>query len=54
VIPTCPLEVTDATTTTVGIALNVRNSFVQLGTSWWGFQPRFRSLVDCSQNSSDD
>ncbi len=53
VIPTCPLEVTDATTTTVGLALNVRNSFVLVGSQSWSFQPRFRSMVDCSQNSED-
>jgi hypothetical protein len=53
VIPICHLEITDATTTTVGLALNVRNSFVQVG-NWWSFQPRFRSLTDCRQNSDED
>lgn len=49
VIPICPLEVTDGNTATVGIALNVRNSFIRSG-SWWSFQPRFRSLenADCA------
>ena len=31
VVPICPLEVTDAAAATVGIAFNVRNSFLQLG-----------------------
>ena len=46
VIPICPLEVAESQTTTVGIALNVRSSFLQVG-NWWSFQPRFRSMVDC-------
>ena len=52
VIPICQLEISDGTTTTVGLGLNVRNSFVQVG-NWWSFQPRFRSLVDCTQNDVD-
>lgn len=46
VIPICPLEVVESATTTVGLALNVRSSFLQVG-NWWSFHPRFRSLVDC-------
>jgi hypothetical protein len=53
VIPTCPLDITDAATTTVDVALNVRNSFIQLGGHSWSFQPRFRSLVDCNQNDDN-
>ena len=53
VIPICPLEVDDGATTTVGIALNVRNSFLAVG-NWWSFQPRFRSLVDCDDDDDDD
>ena len=53
VIPICPLEVTEGTTTTVGLALNVRNSFIQSG-NWWSFQPRFRSLVDCDDDDDED
>lgn len=46
IIPICPLEVVESATTTVGLALNVRSSFLRVG-NWWSFQPRFRSLVDC-------
>lgn len=46
VIPICPLEVVESQTTTVGLALNVRSSFLQVG-NWWSFHPRFRSLVEC-------
>ena len=55
VIPICPLEVTDDVTATVGIALNVRNSFVRVG-NWWSFQPRFRSMsnADCVTANDDD
>ena len=55
VIPICPIEVTDGTTATVGIALNVRNSFLRVG-NWWSFQPRFRSLgnADCATSDDDD
>lgn len=51
VIPICPIEVADGTTTTVGIGLNVRNSFVRLS-NWWSFQPQFRSLNDISCDAS--
>jgi hypothetical protein len=57
VIPICPLEVSDAATSTVGVAFNVRNSFVQLGSSFWGFQPRFRSinsLSSCATAEDDE
>ena len=53
VIPTCPLEITDAATTTVDVALNVRNSFIRFGEHSFSFQPRFRSLVDCNQNDGN-
>ena len=46
VVPVCSFEVLDGETDTIGIALNVRNSFLRLG-NWWSFQPRFRSLNDC-------
>ena len=46
VVPICPLAVVQGQTTTVGLALNVRSSFLQVG-NWWSFHPRFRSLVDC-------
>jgi len=46
VIPICPLEVVEGETTLVGLALNVRSSFLQVG-NWWSFHPRFRSLLDC-------
>jgi hypothetical protein len=52
VVPICPLEIFDGEPTTIGIAFNVRNSFVQLG-NWWSFQPRFRSLVDCDDDDND-
>ena len=52
VIPICPLEVDESQTTAVGIALNVRNSFVQAG-NWWSFQPRFRSVTSCNTNNGD-
>ena len=51
VVPICPLEVTDGATAVVGLALNVRNSFVAVG-NWWSFQPRFRSLAAC--DADDD
>lgn len=47
VIPICPLEVVQGQTSLVGLALNVRSSFLQVG-NWWSFHPRFRSLVDCA------
>lgn len=53
VIPICPLEVDEGATTTVGIALNVRSSFLAVG-NWWSFQPRFRSLVDCDDDDDED
>ena len=46
IVPICPMEVVESATTTVGLALNVRSSFLQVG-NWWSFHPRFRSLVDC-------
>lgn len=53
VIPICPLEVTDGATATVGVALNVRSSFLRTG-SWWSFQPRFRSLSNADCVTADD
>lgn len=49
VVPICPLEVTQGQTATVGLALNVRSSFLQVG-NWWSFSPRFRSLLDCDDD----
>lgn len=49
VVPICPLEVLDGNTATIGLALNVRSSFVSVG-NWWSFQPRFRSLDRCADN----
>ena len=49
IIPICTLEVLDGQTSTVGLALNVRSSFLQVG-NWWSFHPRFRSLVDCDDD----
>jgi hypothetical protein len=46
VVPMCAFDVLDGETDTIGIALNVRSSFLRLG-NWWSFQPRFRSLNDC-------
>ena len=51
VVPICPIEVADGATTTVGIGLNVRSSFVRLS-NWWSFQPRFRSLNDDNCSAS--
>lgn len=45
VIPLCPFEVVEGDVATVGLALNVRSSFLRLN-NWWSFQPRFRSLND--------
>jgi hypothetical protein len=53
VIPICPIEVAEGATTTVGIALNVRGSFLSVG-NWWSFQPRFRSTNECGNDSDDD
>ncbi len=53
VIPICPLEVTDNASTTIGIAFNVRGSFLSVG-NWWSFQPRFRSMVDCDDDDAGD
>jgi hypothetical protein len=53
VIPICPLEVTDGGTATVGITLNVRNSFMRLA-SRWHFQPRFRSHLDCDSGEDGE
>ncbi len=50
VVPICPLEVLVGETSTVGLALNTRSSFLQVG-NWWSFNPRFRSLVDCGNAS---
>ena len=49
VIPICPLEVADDATTTIGIALNVRGSFLAAGNGW-SFHPRFRSVADCDED----
>ena len=50
IVPICPLEVADGATATVGLALNVRNSFVGAG-NLWSFHPRFRSMaVGCDEN----
>lgn len=46
IIPICPLEVTDGATAVVGLGLNVRSSFLQVG-NWWSFHPRFRSMESC-------
>jgi hypothetical protein len=46
VVPMCALEVEDGNTATVGIALNVRSSFIAVG-NLWSFQPRLRSLLQC-------
>ena len=51
VIPLCPFEVVEGDVATVGLALNVRNSFLRLG-NWWSFQPRFRALNDKDCNVS--
>lgn len=48
VVPICPIEVSDAAAETVGIAFNVRNSFLRLGLNNFSFQPRFRSLTALS------
>ena len=45
VIPVCPFEVVAGDVATVGLALNVRSSFLRLG-NWWSFQPRFRAFDD--------
>lgn len=48
IVPVCPFAVAAGATTPVGIAFNVRHSFLKLG-SWWSFQPRFRSFsADCA------
>jgi hypothetical protein len=44
VVPVCPFEVTETQTAVVGLALNVRNSFLNVG-NWWGFEPRFRGAL---------
>jgi hypothetical protein len=47
VVPICPLEVAAGATETVGITLNVRNSFARSGLHW-GFHPQFRSRTSCA------
>lgn len=49
VIPVCPFEVMEGDVATIGLALNVRSSFLRLG-NWWSFQPRFRSMNDCDDD----
>jgi hypothetical protein len=51
VIPICPLEVLEGATATVGITLNVRNSFLRLGNRW-SFEPRFRRMAECSEGGA--
>ena len=48
VIPICPFAVAEGETAAVGLGFNVRNSFLQLGSNHWSFQPRFRSLSSLS------
>ena len=50
IVPICPLAVVEGQTADVGIAFNVRHSFLKLG-SWWSFQPRFRAFSDCDASS---
>lgn len=50
IVPICPFAVLEGETTDVGIAFNVRHSFLKLG-SWWSFQPRFRSFSDCDSSN---
>jgi hypothetical protein len=47
VVPICQLDVAEGATETVDLTLNVRNSFLQVG-SHWDFQPRFRSRLVCA------
>lgn len=49
IIPICPLAIVEGETAAVGIAFNVRNSFLRLN-NWWSFQPRFRALNDCDDD----
>jgi Domain of unknown function (DUF4382) len=57
VVPICSLEVLEGETVPVGIAFNVRNSFLQVG-NWWSFRPQFRSMnnhcVDADDDDEDD
>jgi hypothetical protein len=47
VVPICALEVAEGATSTVGITLNVRSSFLRFGTHW-SFLPRFQSRTICA------
>lgn len=50
IVPVCPFEVDEGQTVVVGLALNVRNSFLNVG-NWWGFSPRFRgALAGCEES----
>lgn len=53
VVPICSLEVLEGETIPVGIAFNVRNSFLQVG-NWWSFRPQFRSLNTHCVDADDD
>lgn len=46
VIPICAFDVAEGETATVGLTLNVRNSFLRVG-SHWSFLPRFRPRLEC-------
>ena len=50
IVPICTIDVVEGETVPVGIAFNVRSSFLQLG-NWWSFQPRLRSM---DNNCADD
>ena len=46
VVPICSLQMAEGQTQTVGVTLQVRNSFLQ-SRDHWSFQPRFRAEADC-------
>jgi len=54
IVPICRIDVVEGETVPVGIAFNVRSSFLQLG-NWWSFQPRLRSMDNnCADDDDDD
>ena len=53
VVPICSLSVVEGETVPVGLAFNVRNSFLRLN-NWWSFQPQLRSMNNCVDDDDDE
>jgi len=54
IVPICTIDVVEGETVPVGIAFNVRSSFLQLG-NWWSFQPKLRSMDNnCADDDDED